>query len=323
MESASLTGSTLSRTGRRTSWSRISHGPDPSTSEAETKGKPKGAKAKLPRRCRQLLFQHDFYESHPGYADAGVSRVRVLGAGENFELELERRATERDLHDWGPALALVDELLDQHRPELTTGARVVELGCGLGLPGMVCAALGADVLLTDQASEAESLELADLNIRSNFMGPARRPPGPNSGRASVRAFTWGEESTQELIDEEGDFDLVICADCVYQPLYGKSWLQLGASFEALCGPDTKILFTLQRRPHDGVDEFLDYLVQDLRLLVQKLVHSKHVANGVEIYTLRRPSRSETFHVDVQCSAAKEDFHTVVDFWRGTKAAEVT
>lgn len=289
------------------------------TADTQCKGKPKGAKSKLPKSCRQLLFLHDFWSSHPGLADAGVTHVRVVSAGPKAELHLERRVTEKELHDWGAALALVDEVIDHHRTDLVQGARVLELGCGMGLAGMVCAALGADVVLTDRPDPTEGLQVLEDNARFNFVGPSMRPPGPGSGRVSVRPFTWGEEDAQALLAEEGQFDLVICSDCVYQPLYGKkAWLQLADSLEVLTGPETKTLFTLQRRPHDGVEGFLAYVVEDLHLLVTKIAAKKHIANGVEIYTIRRPSRQETFHVDVQSSAEHEDFQSIVDAWRGVK-----
>mmetsp|Transcript_68640 Transcript_68640/g.130732 ORF Transcript_68640/g.130732 Transcript_68640/m.130732 type:complete len:351 (-) Transcript_68640:42-1094(-) len=311
------TASRGARTGSR-GYSRESKTPG----ETQSKGKPRGARAKLPKSCRQLLFLHDFWEMPKGLADAGVTHVRVVPAGATAELHLERRVSEKELADWGPALALVDEVIDQNRTELVSGARVLELGCGMGLPGMVCAALGADVVLTDQAEPAESLQVLEENARLNFIGPPRKPPGPGSGRASVRPLTWGEEDAQALLADEGQFDLVICSDCVYQPLYGKkAWLQLADTLEVLTGPDTKTLFTLQRRPHDGVEAFLSYVIEDLHLLVSQIPAKKHIASGVEIYTIRRPSRSETFHVDVQSSAEHEDFQSIVDAWRGVKHAQ--
>ena len=59
---------------------------------------------------------------------------------------------------WPAALALVAAL-----PPIG-GLRVVELGCGLGLPSLVAAARGAEVTATDWAPDA--IELLERNAAS-------------------------------------------------------------------------------------------------------------------------------------------------------------
>jgi predicted nicotinamide N-methyase len=93
-------------------------------------------------------------------------REEIVRVGE-IELSLLRPAAPDDLldeeafaHDeflpywaelWPAASALAAAL-----PELA-GLRVVELGCGLGLPALVAAARGADVTATDWAEDAVEL----------------------------------------------------------------------------------------------------------------------------------------------------------------------
>ncbi len=60
---------------------------------------------------------------------------------------------------WPAATALAEAL-----PEVA-GLRVVELGCGLGVPSLVAAARGADVTATDWSSEA--IELLRANAARN------------------------------------------------------------------------------------------------------------------------------------------------------------
>src|SRR6059058_2160192 len=62
---------------------------------------------------------------------------------------------------WRSGVALARELA---RSRLD-GIRVVELGCGLGVPSLVAARAGADVLATDESAEA--LELTERNAREN------------------------------------------------------------------------------------------------------------------------------------------------------------
>ena len=97
---------------------------------------------------------------------------------------------------WRSGVALARELagVDLH------GRRVIELGCGLGLPSIVAARNGADVLATDMDSEA--LELLSHNAREN-------------GVAVETAVA--EWSAAEEIVRRGPFDLVIGADVLYEP----------------------------------------------------------------------------------------------------------
>lgn len=62
---------------------------------------------------------------------------------------------------WPSAPALADQLAGRVRP----GDRILELGCGLGLPGLIAARLGAAVTATDWAPDA--LELLAVNAERN------------------------------------------------------------------------------------------------------------------------------------------------------------
>src|SRR5215218_210162 len=62
---------------------------------------------------------------------------------------------------WPSALALAEEVARRD----PAGLRVVEIGCGLGVPSLVAAARGADVLATDWAGEA--VELLARNAERN------------------------------------------------------------------------------------------------------------------------------------------------------------
>ena len=79
------------------------------------------------------------------------------------------------------------------------GLRVLELGCGLGLPAIVAARGGADVLATDWAPEA--IDAAAANARRN--GVAMR-----CARAD-----WRDPGA---LVAQGPFDLVLAADVLYE-----------------------------------------------------------------------------------------------------------
>jgi predicted nicotinamide N-methyase len=96
---------------------------------------------------------------------------------------------------WRSGVALAREL-DDFEPR---GRRVVELGCGLGLPSIAAARAGARVLATD--IEQEPLELLRRNAREN---------GVTVETALV------EWATADALVSRGPFDLVLAADVLYE-----------------------------------------------------------------------------------------------------------
>eukprot|EP00966_Prymnesium_polylepis_P111184 2571970-Prymnesium_polylepis.1 len=97
------------------------------------------------------------------------------------------------------------------------GASVVELGCGLGLPGLVCALLGAaPVLLTDRGAVAA---LAEEGCRTH------------SALAAAHGVTleWEAAALQALVDERlsgAPPGLIIACDCIFAPMFGSTFLLL-------------------------------------------------------------------------------------------------
>jgi predicted nicotinamide N-methyase len=79
------------------------------------------------------------------------------------------------------------------------GRRVVELGCGLGLPSIVAALGGARVLATDWSADATAIT-ADNAER-------------NGARLETLVCSWAEPGP---IAERGPFDLVLASDVLYE-----------------------------------------------------------------------------------------------------------
>jgi predicted nicotinamide N-methyase len=90
---------------------------------------------------------------------------------------------------WPAAIALAAAL------PVVAGLRVVELGCGLGLPSLVAAARGAEVTATDWAAEAVEL------LRENAAG--------NGLSLHTEVRDWREPWPQR-------FDVALAADVLYE-----------------------------------------------------------------------------------------------------------
>jgi predicted nicotinamide N-methyase len=127
---------------------------------------------------------------------------------------------------WPSAIVLAERL--DARP--LAGARVVELGCGVGLPAIVAALGGADALATDWYPEALAFTRA------------------NAAAAGVRletmAVDWREPPAALLA--RAPADLAIGADVLYEERNGAA---LAALLPRLLRPGGEALIADPRRPH--------------------------------------------------------------------------
>ena len=107
---------------------------------------------------------------------------------------------------WRAAVQLCERLLlTRYRAELACGATCIELGCGIGVPGMVAAMLGADVTLTEQQN---LVALIQRNIESNFDAAEQR-------RLRASVLSWDAASARALAAAtlppgRSHFDFILC-----------------------------------------------------------------------------------------------------------------
>jgi len=106
---------------------------------------------------------------------------------------------------WRSGVALARELAT----EKLDGLRVVELGCGLGVPSLAAARGGASVLATDRCPEP--LRLLGRNARENGL------------RLDTALVDWSEPA--ELL-ARAPFDLVLAADVLYERAAAAQLLKL-------------------------------------------------------------------------------------------------
>lgn len=96
---------------------------------------------------------------------------------------------------WRSGVALAREL----ETVPLDGRRVVELGCGLGVPSLAAARAGASVLATD--TEPDAIELIERNAAANEL------------RIETARVDWAVPAS---LLERGPFDLVVASDVLYE-----------------------------------------------------------------------------------------------------------
>ncbi|OQR83674.1 hypothetical protein ACHHYP_14420 [Achlya hypogyna] len=85
------------------------------------------------------------------------------------------------------------------KQDFFAGKRVIELGCGIGVPGLSAALLGAsEVVLTDMDV---AVPWINVNIAKNGVGAVAR----------AQALMWGPQTDATL----GTFDVILCSDLIY------------------------------------------------------------------------------------------------------------
>ena len=175
---------------------------------------------------------------------------------------------------WKAALIAIDYVLQNViAPMQQDGQQqtlsFLELGCGLGVPGMVLHALHptvfTNVVLTDQQALLEQL---NHNLKENFGTEVNDDNAETRQIDSMynihaRALSWTSFSEQEkhdqghqnqddeaidnsttdkatettiqsLVEEMGPFDICLNCDCVYEPLYGRqAWIALADTLTTL------------------------------------------------------------------------------------------
>ena len=161
---------------------------------------------------------------------------------------------------WPSAVALADVVA--RRP--AAGKRVIELGCGIALPGIVAARGGAaDVLLTDWSPDA--IAFAAENAERNGV------------RVRTAVQSWVDPGP--LLIEDG-WDLVLASDVLYEE---RNVLPLLAALDELVGPAGEVWLTDPRRRH--LPAFLELAADSWR--VATLPSSR--VDGVDLHVLaRRP-----------------------------------
>ena len=221
-----------------------------------------GAEASVPGRER-FRFRH-------GGVDVAVEQRRSgdRGAAANVDMT-------GDLV-W-PTATIFCKYLCDHAP-LFSGLRVLDLGAGTGLVGLVCGALGGRVTLTDVP---RVLPLLAQNT-ATAAAEGATAAGSALAAASVRSLWWGDGPTLRALAAEGRFDVVLCCEVVYQQP-PKVLVLLRETLLALLRPGGVAVFAYQQRDGSEVTdaEFFESLPRSGLLPEAYLPYSTPSANSVK------------------------------------------
>jgi predicted nicotinamide N-methyase len=180
------------------------------------------------------------------------------------------------LRVWSSALLLGAELAKA--PEALKGCSVVELGCGCGLAGIVAAACGASVVLTDR--DADCLQLVAVTAGANAAAICDA-----GGSIAFTALDWEYPTCATTCSplRYGATDVVIASD----PLYTTTGaITLPRAAKALLAPHGKLLCLIGVREATGGQATLT------RFLAESY------ASGLELIGDLRAVASSTISADV-------------------------
>jgi predicted nicotinamide N-methyase len=127
--------------------------------------------------------------------------------------------------------------LYEHR-QFIKAKRILELGAGTGLPGIVSALCGAQVILSDSAKLPHCLDQCRKSVEANNL----------VDRVKVIGLTWGL-FLSDIIKLKGQLDLIIGSDCFYDPGVFDDLLATVA-YLLQTNPGARFLSTYQERSAD-------------------------------------------------------------------------
>ncbi|KAF0746507.1 hypothetical protein AaE_008097 [Aphanomyces astaci] len=156
-------------------------------------------------------------------------------------------------------------------------ATVCELGAGLGLAGIAFAKVGFCVVLTDVAPVMPWLR---ANIQANCT------PTQLETNVFAHEYGWGTSPTSLQRVVMSPYDIVLCADVIYEAACVKPLVQ---SILAISNRKTLVLFANERRTPIVHAEFMRYLNEYFvwTAIPQSQWHPEYAKDTLEMYEARR------------------------------------
>jgi len=177
---------------------------------------------------------------------------------------------------WERSVRTMCNFLEKNKNNIKS-RKVVELGCGLGVPGLVAGI----------SCEAEKVWLTD---REDDLIPLRKAFAVNvaalgeySGRIEPVDFDWSESVRADV-----QADVILAVECVSADVYGVESLDwLIAAILMVCRKDADVVLYLcsARRKNDGLDIVIDRLqkLSSVRDILKVDGYSDDTVRDVHLY----------------------------------------
>eukprot|EP00455_Lapot_gusevi_P011822 TRINITY_DN1552_c0_g1_i1.p1 TRINITY_DN1552_c0_g1~~TRINITY_DN1552_c0_g1_i1.p1 ORF type:complete len:223 (+),score=31.94 TRINITY_DN1552_c0_g1_i1:113-781(+) len=183
---------------------------------------------------------------------------------------------------WPVARILCQHLQDPAYPEnFWNGKKVIELGSGTGICGIVCALLGANVTLTDIGKH---IDLLKQNVQENA--------GDAAERIQVFEYPWGKERA-ELGWLDASYDFILGSDIIYDANYFDDLIQ---SLLELSSAKTVTLLAFQKRDPADLMLFFHKLGHHFRYV--KVPTTADIELGVVAITRRIQENNSSLFDDL-------------------------
>jgi predicted nicotinamide N-methyase len=187
---------------------------------------------------------------------------------------------------------VLTKYLEKHRRKLKLKGKVLELGAGCGMNGIMMSKCGCDmVVFTDIAPVIDHLT---LNVERNLSNPLKKDSTKNY---AIRELEWeNEEQCKRIKDEFGNFQFIIGSDVVYQEEHIHGLLKVLKYFTETY-TSASIIIAYEIRNDSAHEMFLEECSNyemDVKEIPLKQQHEEYQEELVLIYHLRRvkPSPSE-------------------------------
>ncbi|GME25236.1 putative nicotinamide N-methyltransferase [Neofusicoccum parvum] len=144
--------------------------------------------------------------------NAGVLMAELVGGRPAWEEQGDK--TERLLGglEWRLEGGSREWWVDGREEQLwrVEGERVLELGAGVGLAGIVSTLVGAEEVVISDYPAPEILENLEKNVKTNV-------PETLRSKVSVQGHLWGDLTSPFSVANAGRFTRILAADCLWMP----------------------------------------------------------------------------------------------------------